>query len=247
MNKLIIANWKMEFSHNDAIAWLTSHVPALEDALSVSSNKLIICPSYTELGFVADLPTTHISWGAQDCGLEEVGAYTGDVSVLSLKELRCTYTLVGHSERRRYHCETDADIAQKFDLLMKHGISPLVCIGETKEERDEGITSRVLEKQLSLIVASMQKNNYTKLYIAYEPIWSIGSQQVPRAHEISEIFRDLRRYIDRTISNPSLVLLYGGSVNERSIEDLGLSSADGFLLGKASLDHEVLKKIILSC
>lgn len=247
MNKLIIANWKMEFSHNDAMEWLVSHAQELEDALSRSQNKLVICPSYTELSFVSTFPTVHISWGAQDCGPQEIGAYTGDVSVLSLRQLRCTYTLLGHSERRQYHGETDETVAQKFELLMRHGISPIVCVGETKEERDEGVTSRVLEKQLSLIVASMRRNNYMNICIAYEPIWSIGSQQVPRAHEISEVFRDIRRFLGRSNINPAAILLYGGNVNERTIEDLGLSSADGFLLGRASLDHEVLKKIILSC
>lgn len=247
MNKLIVANWKMELSHNDARSWLSGHVPELEAALASSQNKLVICPSFTELSFVSDLPTMHISWGAQDCGWRETGAYTGDVSVLTLHQLGCSYALVGHSERRRYHCETDALVVQKVDLLMQHGISPIVCIGETKEERDEGLTFEVIERQLSSLVELMGKRSYTKLCIAYEPIWAIGTNQVPRAHDISAIFRGVRQYVDRAMKQSSLVLLYGGSVNERTIGDLGLSQADGFLLGRASIEHEVLKKIILSC
>ena len=157
MNKLLIANWKMQLTHNEALSWLRDHLPELEKALSARGNKLVICPSYTELSILANLSSTAISWGAQNCSLHERGAYTGDVSALSLKELGCTYVLVGHSERRRYHNETDVQVAQKAALLIKHGIEPLICIGETRAERDQGITFEVLEKQLVLIVELMKK------------------------------------------------------------------------------------------
>ncbi len=247
MNKLIIANWKMQFTHSEALSWLNTHIPDLEIDLATAHNKLIICPSYTELPILAARSTTHISWGAQDCGAYERGAYTGDVSVLSLKELGCTYCLVGHSERRRHHGETDALIAQKVALLIKHGIEPVICVGESLEERNNGATLEVLERQLLSIRELMKKNGYTKISIAYEPVWSIGTEQVPRAHDISAIFSWIRSFTRKHVEQSTIVLLYGGSVNERTIKDLGLSMADGFLLGKASLEYEVLKKIILSC
>ncbi len=237
----------MQLSHNEALSWLNDHIAGLESALSQAQNKLILCPSFTELASLSAFGSTHIRCGAQNCGAYERGAYTGDVSVLSLKELGCAYCLVGHSERRRYHGETDALIAQKAALLIKHGIEPVICIGESLEERNNGATLEVLERQLLFIGELMKKNGYTKISIAYEPVWSIGTEQVPRAHEISGIFSWIRSFISKHVEQSTIVLLYGGSVNERTIKDLGLSMADGFLLGKASLEYEVLKKIILSC
>lgn len=237
----------MQLIHNEALSWFNAHSAGLESTLSQAQNKLILCPSFTELPSLSVFETNHISWGAQNCGAYERGAYTGEVSVFSLKELGCTYCLVGHSERRRYHGETDALIAQKAALLIKHGIEPVVCIGESLEERNNGTTLEVLERQLLFIGELMKKNGYTKMSIAYEPIWSIGTEQVPRAHDISGIFSWIRSFIGKYVEQPTVILLYGGSVNERTIKDLGLSMADGFLLGKASLEYEVLKKIILSC
>lgn len=245
MNKLIIANWKMQFSHNEALSWLNQHLPELEAALSTTGNKLVICVSFTELSTAASLRTPSISFGAQDCSVYERGAYTGDISVLTLKEFNCTHVLVGHSERRICHGETDAQVAQKASLLIKHGIEPIICIGETRQERDNGVTLQVLEKQLALIVELLKKANCTKISIAYEPVWSIGTQDVPRASQISEVFSWIRDFMRKNSEHVSVILLYGGSVNDQTIGDLGLSMADGFLLGKASLDAETLKKIIL--
>ncbi len=242
MHKLIIANWKMQLTHQEVRTWLKTHAPTFDSLLAQTNNTLVICPSYTELAFAHSLSTMHIRFGAQDCGLHERGAYTGDVSVLTLKELGCTYTLIGHSERRIYHGETDEAIAQKATLLLKHGIEPIICIGETSKERDTGTTLQVLENQLSLVAKLLGRETLT---IAYEPVWAIGTQQVPRASEIASVFSWIRTFMEKQRTQARIKLLYGGSVNERTIEDLGLGIADGFLLGKASLDPQELKKILL--
>ena len=237
----------MQLTHKEALDWLKSYSTDLESALAKTANNLVIFPSFTELAASVRYKSDHISFGAQDCGFFERGAYTGDVSVLTLKQLACTHTLIGHSERRSYYCETNDLIAQKALLLIKHGIEPVFCIGETAKERNNGITHQILEYQLAPLLQAMRKHALSKISIAYEPVWAIGTQQLPRAQEISQTFNYIRALVRGFIEQPSLMLFYGGSVNERSIGDLGLSMADGFLLGKASIDHEVLKKIILSC
>ena len=233
MNKLIIANWKMQYTHEEAISWLTDHSKDLELSLAQTQNKLVICPSFTELPFLSSRAMTHIAYGAQDCGVHQRGPCTGDVSVLSLKELGCSYCLVGHSERRRYYNEINAMIVQKVELLIRHGIEPIVCIGENAQERDNGLTLQILEKQLMPLVELAKRNGYRQLTIAYEPVWSIGTQQVPRAQRDYGNFFGGFKHLWVKLDGAIAKLLYGGSVNERTIVDLGLSAADGFLLGKS--------------
>lgn len=247
MKKLIIANWKMEFTHKEAPAWLESNIAELHSVLERHSNQLIICPSYTELNYAQRYTTSNIRWGAQNCSAHIRGPYTGEISLSTLKELGCTLVLIGHSERRIYHNENNATIVQKVDLCLQEGIEPIICIGETFEERQADKTFAVLQSQIAPLIALFHSKGCRSFTFAYEPVWAIGTQHTPRAHEISTIFKWIKAYITGSIGAASLKLLYGGSVNEITIADLGLTEADGFMLGKASLSGEVLKKIISSC
>ncbi len=161
-----------------------------------------------------------------------MGAFTGDISARSLKELGCSYGIIGHSERRTTYCESDKQIAQKASLLNSHGITPILCIGETLEDRASGNTYKKLTAQLKLI------KDTSNAIIAYEPVWAIGTGQLPTEQELCDVVAWIRLRTDAQI-------LYGGSIDDHSCKKLS-SLVDGFLVGKASIAIEALKKIILS-
>ncbi len=171
------------------------------------------------------------------------GAYTGDISVLSLNDLEITYAIVGHSEQRRYHCETDESVACKADLLMDYSICPIVCVGETEQERDDKRTCEVLLLQLKAIKALMAKKPEASMIIAYEPLWAIGTERIPSVEELSKVYFSIAEYLDR--ANNKVKILYGGSVSFATRELFAAIPLDGYLLGKQGCDGETLKKIIL--
>ena len=238
MNKLLIANWKMQLSHNESIAWINDELPGVLDTIKDTDNELIICPSFTVLPYAHEVYPTG-AWGAQDCGPTLKGPYTGDVSVLSLKDLGVSYTLVGHSERREHHGETDKLVADKTALLLKHGIHPIVCIGETQEQSAQ--RAEVLERQLEQIIPLYTRPDDV-LIVAYEPVWAIGTGKTPTAYDLQEAVES----IYELCGDLGPYILYGGSVNGDNVKNLS-PLVDGFLIGSASLNSELLKKIILSC
>lgn len=238
MKKLIIANWKMELSHDQACSWLESDLPDVQKTLSETPHSLVICPSYTVIPYAISLYPDNL-WGAQDCGFKERGPYTGDVSVLSLNDLSLAYCLVGHSERRRFHGETDKRVAQKVELLLKHTITPVVCIGETAEQKNQ--RSEVLKKQLSTALP-LYAQYQAQPVIAYEPVWSIGTGIIPSSDELKAAVIVIKELCDPL----KPLILYGGSVEEKTVQEFS-SLVDGFLIGSASLDPGRLKKIIISC
>lgn len=246
MNKLLIANWKMQITHKEAKEWLTMHLNDIEKALTYTKNRLVICPSFTELSYTASLPVNTIAWGAQDCSPVERGAFTGDVSIISLTQLDCSYVLVGHSDRRTYYADSDERIQKKTALALKYGLLPIVCIGETTEQRDSGITWQALEKQLLSVIDLFNTMNSPSMLIAYEPVWAIGKGVIATKDEISSTCQNIQQLV-REKTAASCKILYGGSVDEQTINQIPLDLLDGLLLGKASTDAQVLKKIILSC
>jgi triosephosphate isomerase (TIM) len=235
MGKLIIANWKMQLTHTESMHWLRSHLDSLEIALRGRQASLVICPSFTVLPCVPS--SESISWGAQDCSAHELGAYTGDISARSLKELGCSYTLIGHSERRRAYHETDTIIAQKAKLLFAQGLEPCICIGETEENKKN--VQSILEQQLTNLF-DLQR----PITIAYEPVWAIGTGRPASLATVKPALEYIRSFAQSR--NIAVSLLYGGSVNEQTVHEFQ-SVVDGFLLGKAGIDAPLLKKIILSC
>ena len=236
MKKLLVANWKMNLSHNQACTWLEIELPSLLKVLQSSEHDLVICPSFTVLPYAIALYPS-LSFGAQDCGFEEEGPYTGDVSALSLANLQVSYCIIGHSERRTYYGETDAQIARKAELLLQQGLEPIICIGETADE----LTSRdtVLSRQLKLM---MPFYTVAQPLIAYEPIWSIGTGNIPSRKQLSTIIDTIKKMC----APLEPIILYGGSVEPDVVKEFS-PLVSGFLIGSASLDSQLLKKIILSC
>lgn len=246
MSTFIIANWKMQKTHNESIAWVNEYAHELDEVVKQSQNTLVLCPSFTPLQSIsAQLKNTTIAVGAQDCCAFERGAYTGEVSVLSLQEIGCTYCLVGHSDRRHYHGETDCCVAQKALLLLKHNISPIVCIGESADARANKKTYSWLCKQLKPLLNEIgDVETQARLFIAYEPLWAIGTGHIPTQEELYEVSAWIKDIVSACLSVKTHIL-YGGSVDDAVRPNLHeLSSIDGFLVGRASTKIEVLKSIV---
>jgi triosephosphate isomerase (TIM) len=391
--QLIVANWKMEKTHNESIDWLKSHLKNLDEFKCACKNTdLIICPTFTALEKMGDLlnfcknscadewckcykyfftgifkcskcgfenncecgcdfcesyfktncghknfeknscrqescecenknfhsncacdknlnngcnndndckndlgdndlnninnkESFQIKLGAQNCSCFAKGAYTGEVSVQTLKELNCTYCIVGHSERRRFLGETNEMVAQKVKLLLEHEIVPIICIGESTQDHENNQVIQKLEKQLAPVI-DIIKNNIIKTNICfgYEPWWAVGTNILPKTDELEKIFSWLNQYLCNNLGNnfsskkssffenildknkkvnsknilekkisvdknlnscdSKINFLYGGSVNSSNIQSLkNIKFIDGFIIGKASLDLESVKKL----
>ena len=207
-------------------------------ALGKNENRqVVICPPSLYLER-ASRPDANIDFGAQDCGAAIEGAYTSEVSAKMLQNAGVKFTLVGHSERRRYQQETNDSCVSKLSTAQLVGVTPIFCIGESRADYQAGITHDVLINQLqSLTVHAV---NFSDLVIAYEPIWSIGSGLIPEMDEINAVMSDIRQWLIQAVGFASATrvrLLYGGSVNSKNANKImKLQPVDGVLVGGASLD-----------
>lgn len=182
---------------------------------------------------------------SQDVGFSAKGAYTGDVSASELKSIGVTYSIVGHSERRKYY-DDDRYVNDKIKLLLNEGIIPIVCIGETKEERDNNKTFDVLSKEINGALQNIDTNLLNSVIIAYEPIWSIGTGVIPTKEDILNTIAFIKNYLKKTY-NISSKVLYGGSVNNDCIDNLeGIPNIDGYLVGGCSIKYEDFNRLIKS-
>lgn len=232
----LIANWKMNLSVKESIALANDYVRLFKK----TNAEIIACPSFTSLPFVCKaLEKTNLAVGAQDVFWENKGAFTGEVSPDELVELGANYVIIGHSERRNYLGEEDWMIHRKISatLAARH-LNPILCIGETKEDHDNGDREEVLSRQLAEALDGISLGLNQNLLVAYEPIWSIGTGELPSPEEISyvnDVIRVLlRRYFgDR--SDRACAVIYGGSVDEKTVQPIMETGIDGFLVGSASL------------
>ena len=223
--KFIVANWKM----NGTVAEKDTMFKELSK--TKTKNKIIMCMPFTLLGGENQGITT----GAQDVSNHENGAYTGDISATMLKEMGAQYVIVGHSERRLYHNETNELVRAKATTAIKNGIIPVICVGETMEEKNAGHTIAVIKKMLS---ESIPENG--EYIIAYEPRWAIGSGVTPTNSEIVSAVK----IIFDTLPN-SMPILYGGSINATNAKEIAsIPYVDGLLIGSASLKSETFLPII---
>ncbi len=201
--------------------------------------KLILCPTYLN---IVRSPRGRIGLGAQNVSKFENGAYTGEISASQLKSYGVKYCIVGHSERREYQKETDEDIAEKIKRLLENDITPILCVGETLEERNNNQVEEVLNRELSYVEKELKKEEKDQIIIAYEPIWSIGTGVIPTNEQIEEVFQFIKKKL------PNTAVLYGGSANEENIEELRkISLIDGYLLGGLSLKPDKLQVFLDKC
>ena len=222
MQKWVVANWKMNGSKN-----------LLNEYKKIFQNheKLIVCPPFIYLEELVGL-----NFGAQNIHQQLKGAYTGEVSVKMLVEFGVKYCLVGHSERRQHFQETNSDVREKAETCLEANITPIICIGETLEQYEANQTTAVLERQLAECLPSG-----SGFWIAYEPVWAIGTGKTPTTDEISKIHSMLREKL------PSTTILYGGSVNGGNAATIfAIPNVDGALVGGASLDMTEIEKIYSS-
>lgn len=239
--KLIVGNWKMN-GHRHTWKDLTKDI--IEGSKGLKA-KIVLCPPYIGIGGVLhkiEEAESDIKVGAQNVARFEQGAHTGDISAKMLKDVGCQYSIVGHSERRLGHGETDKRINLKAILCVESDVSPILCIGETESEKSAHQTFQVLEDQIEKGLANVKFNHRCPIVVAYEPVWCIGTGSTPDAPHIKEIFRFIRRTLaeiyDEYIAE-DIHLLYGGSVNgENANEILNIANVDGVLVGGAALKAE---------
>lgn len=194
-----------------------------------TNNTLILCPTYLN---IAMFNSNNILLGSQNVSLYDNGAYTGEVSAKNLASYNVKYSIVGHSERREYQKETDEEIKEKINKLLENNITPILCVGESKIERDNNTYKSIIEKELSIL-------SNPNVIIAYEPIWSIGTGVIPTKEEIEEVFEFIKE------KYPNNKVLYGGSANLENIDMLKeISLIDGYLLGGLSLKVDELETFI---
>ena len=234
-NKIIVANWKL----NGSFKFIDSYFNALQSVNIKSDICAIICPPYVYLD-KCNQKSQLFYIGAQDCSNLKSGAFTGDISTKMLKDSNCQFCLVGHSERRQIFKQTNADVKLKTINLINEGLNPILCVGETLEEKELGKTKEILKKQ---IIESLPQNPSNKaIIIAYEPIWAIGTGLTPSLEEIDII----HSYIKSGIKNyKNFKILYGGSVKSSNAKEImTLDNVDGVLVGGASLDPAEFRKIL---
>ena len=233
-DKIIAANWKL----NGSFDFVKRYLEVLNASVINSNFCGIICPPAVYLQNIS-FKSKSIFLGGQNCSDFEKGAYTGEISPAMLKELYCQFCIVGHSERRKYFNESSQSIKKKSQNLMNLGIIPIICIGETLEEKNKGLTKDVLAQQ---IVQSTPMSNLSTFILAYEPIWAIGTGLVPNMEEIN----DIHNFIKKSLKDyESLKIIYGGSVNStNSQEIMKLENVNGLLVGGASLNPEEFLKIL---
>jgi triosephosphate isomerase len=244
---LVAGNWKMNGTRAEGLA-LARALVARVAAGDLPDCDLAVFPPATLVIAVGDtLRGSGIALGAQDCHAEPGGAHTGDISAPMLRDAGCAYVIVGHSERRGEHGETDAMVRAKAEAARKAGLVPVLCIGETAAERERGQVLAVIDRQLAESVPQGVKP--AQLVIAYEPVWAIGSGRTPTAAEVASVHSHIRaRLRDRIKSGAEIRLLYGGSIKPGNARELlSVENVDGALIGGASLNVADFWSIAQNC
>lgn len=242
---LVMGNWKL----NGTKASVEALIGGISDAAKASNNvQVAVCPPVIFLAQVEALVAgTPIAYGAQDADVNTTGAFTGENSTIMLKEFGCTYALVGHSERRQYHNETDQVVAAKFKATQANELVPVLCIGETLEENESGQTQAIVERQLKAVVDLCGIEAIGNAVIAYEPVWAIGTGKSATAEQAQGIHAHIRSWLaaqNATVA-AKVQILYGGSVKAATAAELfGMEDIDGGLVGGAALAADEFSGII---
>lgn len=246
MRKAIIAgNWKMNNTIEESVKLINQLKPLVKEATS----EVVVCPPTICLQAVKKaVEGTNIKVGAQNMHFEESGAFTGETSPIMLKELGVEYVILGHSERRQYFGETDEALNKKMHKAFQHNLIPILCIGETLEERETNITEEVLEKQIKLDLDGLTAEQVANIIIAYEPIWAIGTGKTATSEQAEETISFIRKTLKEMFNEEASEktrIQYGGSVKPSTIkEQMAKPNIDGGLIGGASLKAEEFAAIV---
>lgn len=234
--KLVAGNWKMNGTRAQARELIGGIASGLGDALPC---EVAVCPAYVYLAEAAGaLAGTGIGLGGQSICTEDDGAFTGEISGAMLKDVGCQFAIVGHSERRALFGEDNTLVARKFQAAVRHGLEPILCVGESLEEREQNITEDIIRAQLGAVLHAVGADGLKTAVIAYEPVWAIGTGKTATPEQAQEVHAFIRGMIaqeDGTMAD-SIRILYGGSVNSSNAEDLfSMPDVDGGLVGGAAL------------
>lgn len=243
---LVVANWKMNLTSPEARAFCQTFRDRV--AAEKMQAEVAVCPSYTAIEAVgAEFAGSDFAVGAQNFFPEKQGAYTGEISIEMLKALDCRYVIVGHSERRLHFGETAETIGKKVKVAVDHGITPILCVGETMSERSLGMTKKVIGQQLLTCLKHLRPEQLSQVVVAYEPLWAIGSGRSATAEDAAQLAVYARQRLQRLMNGDTdaMRVLYGGSVTPDNIADFAQAEGvDGALVGGASLDPEKLLHIV---
>lgn len=233
---LLVANWKMHKTSAESAEFLK----ILLGHTFPKDRQVVVCPPFTALTTVQQqlLAVSGVQYGAQNMHWEMDGAYTGEVSPVMLTELGCQFVIVGHSERRRDFNETDESIQKKVNSALAHGLTPIICVGETLEQHQDMQTLQVVEAQLNIALAHVQ--DASRVVIAYEPVWAIGTGETATPEQAQTVHSMIRRHV-----SPETQIIYGGSVQPDTVKLLmQQEDIDGVLVGGASLDPNEFAAIV---
>mgnify|MGYP002561812663 FL=1 len=243
--KVIAGNWKMNMLPNEAINFIQELAPLVKD----TKNEVILCVPYTDLFYaLLHVQGTNIKIGAQNMHWEEKGAYTGEVSAPMLKSIGVEYVIIGHSERRQYFAETDETVNKKIKSALAHGLKPIVCVGETLEQRENGKTEQIVTSQVEKAFEGIPASELEKIIVAYEPIWAIGTGKTATKEDANSTIMQIRKKIAKMYGQNEangVIIQYGGSVKSANAKELfEMSDIDGGLVGGASLKADEFAKIV---
>jgi triosephosphate isomerase len=244
---LIAANWKMNMYHQEALELVRG---IIEQTRLFTSVDIVVAPPFTVLETIkGEIQNTQIQLGAQDVFFEESGAYTGEISPGMLLDAGCAYVIIGHSERRQYFGETDEIINKKVSAALKNHLIPILCVGETWDERKQGRTFLVLNQQILFGLQSIDNEKLSSIVVAYEPIWAIGTGKSANKEQVQEVHAYLRGVIKEFTSSQEMAfnirILYGGSMNPKNAQEiLSQNDVDGGLIGGASLKIDSFSSLV---
>lgn len=243
--KIVAGNWKMNKTALEAIEF----VNGLKDKVKDAENEVVVCPTFTALSAVV-LTTkgTNIKVGAQNIHWADNGAFTGEISGEMLKETGVEYVIIGHSERRQYFGETDETVNNRLKAALKYELKPIVCVGETLEEREGGVTNKVLETQTTGALKDISSEDVSNMVIAYEPVWAIGTGKTASSNDANEACKFIRSVVEKLYNKEvaeNVRIQYGGSVKPGNAHELFTTSdIDGGLVGGASLKVDDFSEIV---
>ena len=251
---IIAGNWKMNLLQSEAKSLFEGIQSFVKDFSAQQLPTVVVAPVFTSLSVVSSVKCdcgcgeNKINIAAQNCHWEKSGAYTGELSVEMLADAGCSYIIIGHSERRQYFSETDEMINKKAKAILAGGLIPIICCGETLEQREAGVTDEHIATQIRAALNGLSEEEISKSVIAYEPIWAIGTGKTCDSIEANRVIAMIRNVVKQVSSESAgeaIRILYGGSVKPSTIEEqMSQSDIDGALIGGASLTAESFNEII---
>lgn len=243
--EILAANWKMNHTNTSGVAMIKELIPLVKDAKA----EVVVCAPYLMLtDLIEAAKGTNIGIGAENLYFEDKGAYTGEVSGAMLKEIGVQYVIIGHSERRQYFNETDESVNKKVHKAFEYGLTPIVCVGESLEQRDYGVTNDLVRYQTKIALYGLSAEQVKEVVIAYEPVWAIGTGRTATSEQAEEVCAAIRACVAELYGKDvadEVRVQYGGSMKPSNAEELlAMENIDGGLIGGASLVADDFSKLI---